>query len=146
VARVFLLEDHDAFRRCLALCLAREPDIEVAAEAGSLKEARDGTSRRWPEVDVAIVGLLLPDGIGTDLIADLRRAKPDLPVIVLTVLTQREAHNWAVKMGANEVITKESPLKELVTAIRSVGRGQNGAEPNPRDERRRGRDARVGGV
>jgi two-component system, OmpR family, response regulator QseB len=87
-------------------------------------------------VDIAVIGLLLPDGIGTDLIADLRKTKPGLPVLVHTVLTQHEAHSWAFKMGANEVISKKSPLEEVVAAIRRLGEG-NRAEPNPRGGKRR---------
>jgi DNA-binding NarL/FixJ family response regulator len=135
--RIFLLEDHAVIRSCSAFVLEREPDLEVVATAGSLEEARKSSaSKRWPEVDIALIGLLLPDGIGTDLIADLRKAKPGLPVIVHTVLTQREAHRWAIEMGANEVISKQSPLEELVAAIKRLGGGGGGgnrAEPNPPD-------------
>ena len=128
--RIFLLEDHDVIRRCSAFALEREPDLEVVATAGSLEEARNGALKRWPEVDIALIGLLLPDGTGTDLIAELRKAKPGLPVMVLTVLTQPEAHSWALKMGANEVMSKESPLEEVVAAIKRLGGGeQGGAEP-----------------
>jgi DNA-binding NarL/FixJ family response regulator len=59
-----------------------------------------------------------------------------LPVLVHTVLTQHEAHSWAFKMGANEVISKNSPLEEVVAAIRRLG-GGNRAEPNSRDDKRR---------
>lgn len=129
---VFLLEAHDTFRQSLAFILDREPDLEVVSEVGSLQEARNGAARWLPEVDVAIVGLLLPDGIGTELIGNLREAKPGLPVMVLTVLGERELHNWALKMGANEVITKDTSLEEILAGIRRLGR-RNGAEPNPRD-------------
>jgi DNA-binding NarL/FixJ family response regulator len=131
--RIFLLEDHAVIRRCSEFALEREPDLEVVATAGSLEEARNGALKRWPEVDIALIGLLLPDGTGTDLIAELRKAKPGLPVIVLTVLTQPEAHSWAIEMGANEVMSKESPLEEVVAAIKRLG-GGNRAEPNPRDK------------
>jgi hypothetical protein len=40
------------------------------------------------------------------------------------------------RCGANEVISKESPLKEIVAAIKRLG-GANRAEPNPRDHNRR---------
>ena len=133
MTRIFLLEDHDVIRRFSAFVLEREPDLEVVAAAGSLEEARNGTSKRWPEVDIALIDLLMPDGIGTDLIAELRKAKPGMPVIVLTVLTQHEAHSWAFQRGANEVISKEkeNPLEEVVAAIKRLGGGANRAEAEP---------------
>ena len=56
--RIFLLEDHAVIRRCSAFALEREPDLEVVASAGSLEEARNDASKRWPEVDIALIGLL----------------------------------------------------------------------------------------
>ena len=72
MSRIFLQEDHSWCRRALANLLEREPDLEVVAEAGSLIEARDEASAKAPEIDLALIDLLLPDGIGTDVIKDLR--------------------------------------------------------------------------
>ncbi len=60
--RVLLVEDHAAFREALAFLLNREPDLEVAAQAGSLAEARKALPQGG--FDVAVVDLGLPDGDG----------------------------------------------------------------------------------
>jgi DNA-binding NarL/FixJ family response regulator len=119
----FLLEDHDSFRRALVYLLAREPDIEVVGQAGSLQEARDVARERLDQIDVATVDLLLPDGIGTDFSREAHRARPDLPVLVVTVVREKEVHDWALAMGATEVMTKDVAPEEIVAAVRRLSGG-----------------------
>lgn len=118
MSRIFLLEDHSWFRQALARLLESEADLEVVGEAGSLTDARDDLSQKPNEVDLAIVDLLLPDGIGTELIGDLRRTNPDLPVLVLTVAQGPDLKTWVRAMGADEMISKDTSLEEILTAIR----------------------------
>ncbi len=123
MSRVFLLEDHSWFREGLAIFLEQEADLEVVGEAGSLTEARDDVSEKAGELDLAVIDLMLPDGIGTDLIADLRRANPDLPVLVLTVAQGPDLYNWARKMGADEMMSKDASREEILGVIRLLLRG-----------------------
>jgi DNA-binding NarL/FixJ family response regulator len=117
--RVLLVEDHRSFRQSLARLLDKEPDIEVVAQAGSLAEGRalaavDG-------VNAAVVGLLLPDGDGIELVGELRGSDPGISVLVLTVIQNREVHDRAIDMGADEVLTKEAILSEIIGAVRHLG-------------------------
>jgi len=118
LSRIFLLEDHSWFRQALANLLEREPDLEVVGEAGSLTEARDEALVKAEEFDLALIDLLLPDGIGTDLIRELRRDNPDLPVLVLTVARGPDLYAWARSMGADEMISKDASVEEILAAIR----------------------------
>jgi DNA-binding NarL/FixJ family response regulator len=120
----FLLEDHDAFRRALVYLLEREPDIEVVGQAGSLQEARDLALGRLDQIDVATVDLLLPDGIGTDFIREVHRLRPELPVLVVTLVREKEVHDWVRAMGATEVMTKDvAAPEEIIAAVRRLGGG-----------------------
>jgi two-component system response regulator DesR len=125
VSRLFLLEDHFWFRKALADLLEREPDLEVGAQAGSLSEARREAAREAERIDLAVVDLLLPDGIGTDLIRDLRAANPGVPVLVLTVAYGPDLRAWVRSMGADEMISKDASVEEIFAAVRVllVGRG-----------------------
>ncbi len=118
MSRIFLLEDHSWFRRALATMLEREPDLEVVAEAGSLTEARNEASEKPPEIDLALIDLLLPDGIGTDVIRDLRKDNPDVPVLVLTVARGPDLNTWVRSMGADEMISKDASVEEILATIR----------------------------
>ncbi len=118
MSRVFLLEDHSWFRRALVDLLAREADLEVVGEAGSLSEARDSVTDKTRRIDLALIDLLLPDGIGTDLIGDLRRTNPGVPVLVLTVAKGPDLYAWVRSMGADELISKDASVEEILTVIR----------------------------
>lgn len=124
VARLFLLEDHSWFRRALADLLGRQPDLEVVGEAGSLAEARREAAEKAERIDLAVVDLLLPDGIGTELIRDLRSASPEVPVLVLTVARGPDLRSWVLSMGADELISKDASIDEILTAIRVLLRGR----------------------
>lgn len=118
MSRIFLLEDHSWFRQALARLLESEPDLEVVGEAGSVGEARDEALDKAQEIDLALIDLLLPDGIGTEVIQDLRTDKPDLPVLVLTVARGPDLYNWVRAMGADEMISKDASVDEILTAVR----------------------------
>ena len=118
MARLFLLEDHSWFRRALADLLEREPDLEVIGQAGSLAEARREAAEKAERIDLAVVDLLLPDGIGTELIRELRADGSDVPVLVLTVARGPDLRAWVLSMGADEMVSKDASLEEIFSAIR----------------------------
>ncbi len=123
MSRLFLLEDHSWFRRALAQLLETEGDLQVVGEAASLGEARAGVSEAGEEIDLAIVDLLLPDGIGTDLIRDLRAASPGVPVLVLTVARGPDLYAWVRSMGADEMVSKDASVDEILAVVRLLLRG-----------------------
>jgi DNA-binding NarL/FixJ family response regulator len=120
--RVLLVEDQADFRRLMVALLARQPDLEVVAQAGSLTEAR----RHAAEVsfDVAVLDLGLPDGNGADLIADLRGSNPDAAVLILSASLDSASLEKAAEAGANEIMDKLATPVELIGAIRRLGIGE----------------------
>jgi len=120
--RVLLVEDQADFRRLMVALLARQPDLEVVAQAGSLTEAR----RHAAEVsfDVAVLDLGLPDGNGADLIADLRGSNPDAAVLILSTSLDSASLEKAAEAGANEIMDKLATPVELIGTIRRLGTGE----------------------
>jgi DNA-binding NarL/FixJ family response regulator len=120
--RVLLVEDQADFRRLMVALLARQPDLEVVAQAGSLTEAR----RHAAEVsfDVAVLDLGLPDGNGADLISDLRGSNPGAAVLILSASLDPASLERAAEAGANEIMDKLATPIELIGAIRRLGRGE----------------------
>jgi PAS domain S-box-containing protein len=118
--RVLLVEDHVAVRDAIAGAFRREPDFEVVGEAGTLAEARG----MLDEVDVAVVDLALPDGDGSDLIAELRDADPDAHAIVLSGGLTRSVIARAVERGAAGAFSKAGSLPDVIDAVRRVRAGE----------------------
>jgi two-component system OmpR family response regulator len=98
--------------------LEMEADLEVIGEAGALSEARDDVTDKTGQIDLAVIDLLLPDGIGTDLIGDLRRTNPGVPVLVLTVAKGPDLYSWVRSMGADELVSKDASVEEILAVVR----------------------------
>jgi two-component system nitrate/nitrite response regulator NarL len=119
--RIMLVEDQPDFRRLMVALLARQPDLEVVAEAGSLTEAREHVAE--VSFDVAVLDLGLPDGSGADLISDLRGSNPDAAVLILSASLDPASLERATEAGASDIMDKLSTPGELIGAIRRLGTG-----------------------
>ncbi len=122
--RIVIVEDHTAFRQTLVLVLEREPEFEVVVQAGSLAEAREDLKRLDRSPNVGVIDLTLPDGLGADLIKDLRAANPDFSALVLTASLDREEHALAVEAGASGILHKSSDVEEIIDSLRRLARGE----------------------
>ena len=127
--RLLLLDDHLAFRQPLAFMLEREPDMTVAAQAGSLAEARSALNHCAAGLDVALVDLQLPDGSGVEIVRDMRVAAPNAHILILTADLDRNHHAHAIEAGACGVIGKTAHLADIVEAIRRVHAGETVQSP-----------------
>ena len=121
--RALLVEDHATFREALAKVLEWEAGSEKVPQAGSLSEALARAGLLDGNLDVAVVNLGLPDGDGADLISQMRGTEPDVPVLVLTLSQDPARHARALDAGAERVLTKDTPIEEIVDAVRRLGTG-----------------------
>ncbi len=119
--RVIVIDDHAIVRRGLRQILAETSDIELTAEAGSAADAL--TLVREKRFDVAILDLSLGGGSGLELLAELRRERPTLPVLILTVHPEDQYAVRAIKAGAAGFLNKESAPEKLIDAVRKVAAG-----------------------
>jgi DNA-binding NarL/FixJ family response regulator len=119
--RVMLVEDHADFRHLVARWVDREPDLEVVAEAESLEEAR----RLAASVgcDVAVLDIGLPDGSGTDIVAELRELCPDSASLILSATLDPASLARAREARAEEVLDKFAGPAEVIEVIRRLGNG-----------------------
>jgi DNA-binding NarL/FixJ family response regulator len=117
--RVLIVHDHDLFREALALMLEWAEGF-TNVQARSLAEARQRLLELESEVDLAIVDLDLLDEDGVNLIAQLRRAEPRIPVLALTRRRGSGVHDWALKVGVDQVLTAAASGEEITDAIRRL--------------------------
>jgi DNA-binding NarL/FixJ family response regulator len=117
--RVMVVADQPVFVSLMEASLARQPDLEVVAQAGSLTEARRNASE--VSFDVAVLDLGLPDGNGADLISDLRGSNPGVAVLIVSGSLDPASLERAAEAGANEIMDKFAPLEDILGTVRRLG-------------------------
>jgi DNA-binding NarL/FixJ family response regulator len=114
-----LVEDQTDFRFLMATLLGRQPDLELVAEAGTLTEARMHV--KTTRFDVVVLDLGLPDGTGTDLIAEVRSSNPGTAILILSASLTPESLAKASAAGADEIMDKFASLDDVVETVRRLG-------------------------
>jgi two-component system, NarL family, response regulator DevR len=125
--RVMLVDDHEVVRDGIKLLLADTPDVVVCAEASSARDAVAVAGHALP--DVIVMDVRLSDGSGIEATRDIRAARPQTNVLMLTSFADDEALFASIMAGAAGYVLKQIRGDELVRAIRSVGAGQNLLDP-----------------
>jgi DNA-binding NarL/FixJ family response regulator len=121
VKQALLIEDHALFREGLALLLRWRTGLE-SVEAGSLEEGHRVLRELRSAADVAIINLNLPDGDGSELIEQLHKTKPDVPVVALTADRSLAWQARALKAGADEVLAKATPAEQIIAVVERIRR------------------------
>lgn len=125
--RVLLAEDEEMIREALASLLASEADIEVvAAVADGRAAVREALARR---PDVAVVDLEMPELDGLQVVAELGRALPACPVVILTGHGRPVVLRQALASGAKGFLAKGAPGTALADVIRRVREGNRYVDP-----------------
>lgn len=123
--RVLIVDDHPVVREGLRGMLEREPDIEVAGEAGSGDEAVAVVPRLRP--DVVLMDLRMPGGDGVAAIARLGAGER---VIVLTTYEDDGEILRALAAGAAGYLLKDVSRAALADAVRAAARGETVLAPS----------------
>jgi DNA-binding NarL/FixJ family response regulator len=126
--RVLVADDHVLFRRGLKMVLEDTPDMEVADEAGTGREALHKAING--DFDVLLLDISMPERSGFDILKDLKNLKPDLPVLMLTMHPEDKYAVRVLKAGASGYMTKKNAPDELVAAIRKVLEGGRYVSPS----------------
>ncbi len=114
--RVLLADDHAIFRRGLKEILSEEFPRLVVGESRTGAETLEVASKQnW---DIVILDINMPDKNGMDILGDLKRIKPKLPVLLLSVHPEEQFARRALKGGAAGYLTKESVPEEIRKAVR----------------------------
>ncbi|MEU3415061.1 MULTISPECIES: response regulator transcription factor [unclassified Streptomyces] len=126
--RVFLLDDHEVVRRGVRDLLTDEPDIDVVGEAGSVEQALVRVPALRPRV--AVLDVRLPDGDGVTVCRELRSRMPELACLMLTSFDDEEALLDSIMAGASGYVLKQIRGSDLISAVRTVARGQSLLDPS----------------
>jgi two-component system invasion response regulator UvrY len=126
--KILLTDDHAVVRQGLKLILA---DYFKKAEFGEARSATEALNciakKSW---DVMILDITMPGRNGLDLLMDVKRLRPKLPVLVLSMHPEDQFAVRMLKIGAAGYLTKESADTELVVAIKKVTGGGRYISPS----------------
>ncbi|MGH3003293.1 MAG: response regulator [Gaiellaceae bacterium] len=120
--RVLLADDQELVRSGFRLILELAEGIGVAGEAADGKEAVRLAKELQP--DVVLMDVRMPELDGIEATRRLRQAGVDARVLVLTTFDLDEYVYAAVRAGASGFLLKDAPREQLVTAVRTVARGE----------------------
>ncbi len=119
--RVLIADDHAILRRGLREILAGELRDVVCGEAENAQQLlAQVEAHEW---DLIILDVTMPGRSGVDVLKDLKRMRPRLPVLVLSMHPEDQYGKRVLKAGASGYMNKESAPEELIRAIRKVVAG-----------------------
>ncbi|MFN7929610.1 MAG: response regulator transcription factor [Blastocatellia bacterium] len=119
--RILIADDHAIVRRGLRTILAEASEITHIGEAQNAEEIMSLLrSQSW---QLVMLDLALPDKNGLEVLKDIKRDYPKLPVLILSMHPEDLYALRVLKAGAAGYLTKESAPDELLTAIRKVLNG-----------------------
>ncbi len=119
---VFVIDDHPVLRVGLRMLLGTAPDLHVAGDAPSAREALGQLAAT--HVDVVLLDLDLGAERGLDTIPALRTAAPGARFLVVTGLRDAHRHRESLLAGAHGLVSKEERPEILLKAIRRVHAGE----------------------
>ncbi len=126
--RVLVADDHGVVREGIKRILADTPDLCVAGEADNGREAyAKVATQAW---DVVLLDLSMPGKSGLEVLHDLKRLRPQLPVLVFSMHTGGQYAMRAFKAGALGYLPKDCLPQELVAALRKVVHGGRYVSPS----------------
>jgi DNA-binding NarL/FixJ family response regulator len=119
--RVLIADDHAVFRRGLKETIGEAFPKVTFGEAKSAVETLEGVRvQNW---DIVILDISMPGKSGLDILADLRRLRPKVPILLLSMHPEEQYARRALKAGASGYLTKESVPEELQRAVRKIVAG-----------------------
>jgi DNA-binding NarL/FixJ family response regulator len=118
---VLVVDDYDLFRTGLSALLAAESDVDVVGQASSGRSGVRLAGELQP--DVVLMDLRMPDISGHEATRTILDERPDTRVVVFTVLSEDEDVEAAVQAGACGFLAKDTPIDEVVAAIRAAAAG-----------------------
>jgi DNA-binding NarL/FixJ family response regulator len=119
--RVLIADDHPIVRRGLRQLITEQPDMTAPGEAADGHEVL----RRLQEADwdALVLDLNMPGLDGLELLHEVKRLRPRLPVLVLSVHPEEQVGVRVLRAAAAGYLTKQSAADELVRAVRRVVAG-----------------------
>ena len=124
--RILLVDDQTIIRQGLANLLASQSDLQVVGDAANGQQAIEQVSTLYGtpnQPDVILMDVRMPVVDGVAATQQICADWPEVNILVLTTFDDTEYVQHAMGWGAKGYLLKQTPIQELVTAIRAVHQG-----------------------
>jgi|694.fasta_scaffold40424_4 DNA-binding NarL/FixJ family response regulator len=121
--QIWLLEDHAIFAKQMRRLIAGEPDLDCTHHFSSPDELFEKLRFTNERPDVLLLDLGLPRRDGLEVLCDLRKALPNIKVLILSAFDDRERVYRAICNGASGYLLKTADPDEILQGIRDVIHG-----------------------
>ena len=120
--KILIVDDHVLIRRGMISLLSGQYQGLQIGEAADAREGLDAVAKKgW---DLVIVDISMPGRNGLELIQEIKREKPNLPVLVVSAHSEKDYALRAFKLGASGYVSKQSAPDVLVTAVERLLSGR----------------------
>jgi len=120
--KILIADDHAIVREGLKQVVADTTDLIVTGEAGNGQETLEFV--REGDFDVVLLDITMPEKDGLNVLKQLKKERPELPVLILSMYSEEQYAVRALKMGAAGYLTKVSAPDELIKAIKKISTGK----------------------
>ncbi|HEY1948118.1 MAG TPA: response regulator transcription factor [Bryobacteraceae bacterium] len=127
IIKILLADDHTIVRQGLKLILSAHADMQVLAEAANGREAVDLAAKLHP--DIVLMDVAMPEVNGIEATRQMVAANTRIRILVLSMHKESVYVREILRAGARGYILKDAIDTELLTAIRSVARGDGYISP-----------------
>ena len=124
---ILLVDDHAIFREGLKKIIENTAGMRVTGEANNGDEALQQINSQ--KFDFVILDISLPGQSGLEVLKELKRNNPKLPVLILSMHSEEQYARRLLKLGASGYLKKDSAFDQLVSAIRTIDSGKKYISP-----------------
>ena len=125
--RVIIADDHPVVYKGLREILQENFGSLTVDAAGTGRELIEKVKKT--DYDLVLLDISLPDANGLDVLREMRRKRPRLPVLVISMYPEEMYAVRAIRTGAQGYLTKQSASEELVFAVRKILSGKRYVNP-----------------
>ncbi len=122
IIKVVIVDDHAVVREGLRQLISSQPDMELMGEAadslGGLKKVKELNP------DIVIIDIAMPRMSGLELIRLIKKASPDIRMVVLSMYNKEAFVHQALSFGALGYVLKAAPSTDIIEAIRAARQGE----------------------
>jgi len=120
---IAIAEDHQSLVDGISLLLKYENQFTIVGTANDGEALIDIVRKKKPQIVLTDIKMPKIDGIAATNI--IKKEFPETKVIAFTMFNQEEAVSQMIAAGASGYLLKDSPLEEVLNAIKSVASGEN---------------------